>query len=50
MGLKPRFITAQLTLADVTPAMAELIPLAKESLAAAERQVDALWCPVPAEV
>jgi FMN-dependent NADH-azoreductase len=50
MGLKPRFITAQLTLADVTPAMAELIPLAKESLAAAERQVDALWHPVPAEV
>jgi FMN-dependent NADH-azoreductase len=50
MGLKPRFVTAQLTLADVTPAMAELIPLAEESLAAAEREVDALWSPVPTEV
>src|SRR5882757_2031280 len=29
VGLEPRFITAQLTLAEVTPAMAELIPLAK---------------------
>jgi FMN-dependent NADH-azoreductase len=42
-GLVPRFITAELTLADVTPAMAELKPLAAESLAAAERAVDALW-------
>ena len=50
MGLEPRFITAQLTLAEVNPAMAELIPLAKESLAAAEREIDALWSPVPAEV
>jgi FMN-dependent NADH-azoreductase len=50
MGLEPRFITAQLTLAEVTPAMAELIPLAKESLAAAERQIDALWSPVSAGV
>jgi FMN-dependent NADH-azoreductase len=47
-GLAPRFITAQLTLAEVTPAMAELIPLAKESLAAAERQIDDLWSPVSA--
>jgi FMN-dependent NADH-azoreductase len=39
----PRFITAELTLADVTPAMAALKPLAAESLAAAERAVDALW-------
>jgi FMN-dependent NADH-azoreductase len=50
IGLEPRFITAQLTLAEVNPAMAELIPLAKESLAAAEREIDALWSPVPAEV
>ena len=50
MGLEPRFITAQLTLAEVNPAMAELIPLAKESLAAAERQIDALWSPVSAGV
>jgi FMN-dependent NADH-azoreductase len=50
MGLEPRFITAQLTLAEVTPAMAELIPLAHESLAAAQRQIDALWSPVSAGV
>jgi FMN-dependent NADH-azoreductase len=50
MGLEPRFITAQLTLAESTPAMAELIPLAEESLAAAERQIDALWSPVSAGV
>jgi FMN-dependent NADH-azoreductase len=50
LGLEPRFITAQLTLAESNPAMAELIPLAKDSLAAAEREIDALWSPVPAEV
>ena len=43
IGLEPRFITAELTLAKVTPAMAGLIPLAEESLAAAERAIDALW-------
>jgi FMN-dependent NADH-azoreductase len=48
MGLEPRFITAQLTLSEVNPAMAELIPLAKESLAEAEREIDALWSPVSA--
>jgi FMN-dependent NADH-azoreductase len=48
MGLEPRFITAQLTLAEIQPAMAELIPLAKESRAAAEHEIDALWSPVPA--
>ncbi|MET8849204.1 NAD(P)H-dependent oxidoreductase [Amycolatopsis sp. NPDC004625] len=42
-GLEPRFITAELTLAPVRPALAELIPLADESLAAAERAVDELW-------
>ncbi|MFA4926916.1 MAG: NAD(P)H-dependent oxidoreductase [Patulibacter sp.] len=42
-GLEPRFITAELTLADVNPAMAELRGLAAESLAAAERAVDELW-------
>jgi FMN-dependent NADH-azoreductase len=45
-GLEPRFITAELTLAGVTPAMAELIPLAAESLAAAEQAIDGLWVPV----
>ena len=49
-GLQPRFITAQLTLAHTTPAMAELIPLAEQSLAEAERAVDELWTPVPALV
>lgn len=47
-GLEPRFITAELTLAAVTPAMAELISLADQSLAAAEAEIDALWTPVPA--
>jgi FMN-dependent NADH-azoreductase len=42
-GLEPRFITASLTLADVTPQMAELRGLAAESLAAAEREIDQLW-------
>lgn len=47
-GLEPRFITAELTLAETNPAMAELRPLAAESLAAAERAIDALWAPVAA--
>lgn len=47
-GLDPRFITAELTLAHSTPAMRELIPLAHQSLAAAEAEIDALWSPVPA--
>ena len=42
-GLEPRFITAELTLANVVPAMAELKPLAADSLAAAEAQIDTLW-------
>src|SRR5262245_12074040 len=45
-GLEPRFITAELTLAEVNPAMSPLIPLARESRANAERAIDALW---PAE-
>jgi FMN-dependent NADH-azoreductase len=48
IGLEPRFITAELTLADVNPQLAELRPLAAESLAAAEREVDELWTPVAA--
>jgi FMN-dependent NADH-azoreductase len=47
-GLVPRFITAELTLAEIVPAMAELKPLADESLAAAEREIDELWTPVTA--
>jgi FMN-dependent NADH-azoreductase len=42
-GLQPQFITAELTLAEVNPAMAHLKPLAAESLAAAERTIDDLW-------
>jgi FMN-dependent NADH-azoreductase len=42
-GLQPRFITAELTLAQTNPAMAELIPLAEQSLADAGRAVDGLW-------
>jgi FMN-dependent NADH-azoreductase len=42
-GLEPRFIVAELTLADVNPAMAELKPLAAESLAAAETAIDEQW-------
>jgi FMN-dependent NADH-azoreductase len=44
-GLEPRFVTAELQLAHITPAMKDLIPMAEESLAAAERAVDALWVP-----
>ncbi|MDQ7802783.1 NAD(P)H-dependent oxidoreductase [Amycolatopsis sp. A133] len=44
-GLEPRFITAELTLAPVRPAMADLVPLAEESLSAAERAIDELWVP-----
>jgi FMN-dependent NADH-azoreductase len=42
-GLEPRFITVELTLAEVNPAMSPLIPLARESRANAERTIDALW-------
>jgi FMN-dependent NADH-azoreductase len=47
-GLQPRFIAAELTLANVNPAMADLIPLAQASLAEAEHAIDALWSPAPA--
>src|SRR5260370_591200 len=36
-GLEPRFIAAELPLAQVTPAMADLIPLPPKSLPAAEQ-------------
>jgi FMN-dependent NADH-azoreductase len=49
-GLEPRFISVELTLAESTPAMAGLIPLAKESRATAERIIDGLWAPVSAAV
>lgn len=42
-GLSPRFVIAELTMADVNPAMAELKPLAAESLSRAFAAIDALW-------
>jgi FMN-dependent NADH-azoreductase len=42
-GLSPRFIIAELTMANVNPAMAELKPLADESLSRAFAAIDALW-------
>jgi FMN-dependent NADH-azoreductase len=42
-GLQPRFITAELTMADVNPAMADLKPLAAESLGRALVAIDRLW-------
>lgn len=42
-GLLARFITAELTMADVNPAMAELKPLAAESLANAFAAIEDLW-------
>ena len=47
-GMRPRFIAAELTLAPVVPAMAELVSLHEESLAAAERAIDELWVPAGA--
>jgi FMN-dependent NADH-azoreductase len=42
-GLVPQFITAELTLAEVNPAMAGLKALAAESLRDAESAIDDLW-------
>jgi FMN-dependent NADH-azoreductase len=42
-GLEPRFIIAELTMADVNPAMAEVKPLAAESLSRALSAIDQLW-------
>ena len=42
-GLRPRIITAELTMADVNPAMADLKPLAAESLRRALAAIDQLW-------
>ncbi|MEV4601718.1 NAD(P)H-dependent oxidoreductase [Amycolatopsis sp. NPDC049253] len=47
-GIEPRFIAAELTLADTNPAMADLRGLAAESMTAAEREIDELWTPVNA--
>lgn len=42
-GLEPRFITAELTLAETVPAMAELKPLARQSRANAEAEIEQAW-------
>jgi FMN-dependent NADH-azoreductase len=42
-GLQPRFITAELTMADSNPAMAEFKPLAAESLSRALAAIEKLW-------
>jgi FMN-dependent NADH-azoreductase len=42
-GLQPRFITAELTTADVNPEMAHLKSLAAESLNKALAAIDQLW-------
>jgi len=42
-GLQPRFITAELTMADSNPAMAEFRPLAAESLSRALAAIENLW-------
>jgi FMN-dependent NADH-azoreductase len=42
-GLQPRFVTVELTMADVNPAMADLKPLAAESLSQALVAIDRLW-------
>ena len=43
IGLQPRFITAELTMADSDPALAHLKPLAVESLNRALAAIDQLW-------
>lgn len=42
-GLSPRFIVAELTMADANPAMAEFKPLAAASLKQAFAAIDELW-------
>jgi FMN-dependent NADH-azoreductase len=42
-GLEPRFVTAELTVAHSNPAMADLIPLAADSLVRAETAIEELW-------
>lgn len=43
LGFTPRIITAELTMANVNPAMGALKPLADESLAQAHSEIDGLW-------
>lgn len=43
LGIEANVIAVELTLAEVVPAMAELKPLAAESLSAGERDIDGLF-------
>lgn len=47
-GIEPRFITTELTLAPVNPAMSDLVPLYEESRRQAEATIDELWAPAVA--
>ena len=42
-GLQPRFVVVELTMAQTNPAMAELKPLAAQSLADGQAAIDRLW-------
>jgi FMN-dependent NADH-azoreductase len=42
-GLQPRFVVVELTMAETNPAMAELKPLAAQSLADGRAAIDRLW-------
>jgi FMN-dependent NADH-azoreductase len=48
-ALAPRFITAELTLAETVPAMFDLKSLAADSLAHAQAEIDGLWSEVPTD-
>jgi hypothetical protein len=48
IGLEPHSITAELTLADAVPQMAELKSLGAESLRRADQAIDGMWSPVAA--
>ena len=45
-GLQPRFVVVELTMAETNPAMAELRPLAAQSLADGQAEIDRLWSAV----
>jgi FMN-dependent NADH-azoreductase len=45
IGFEARLIVAELTLAGVNPALAQFIPLAEQSRADAEAEIDALFSP-----
>lgn len=48
IGLEAELIAAELTIAELNPALAHLRPQAAESLAAAQAAIDGLWAPVAA--